>query len=382
MTSAQQTFPKASLTPEGCAQAMELMRSKMEALQQEVQALKGQLLHEKTERELFQKMVRKRLRTTMTDLETVTDTNYSSLQEEHAAIRNFDDVTSLLNAAETSSNSESSIAQHTPTAVTPKEGQSYISNTNNNCNAEKVNFQGFVDLSSLNQGIPDSNAELTTRLTTPYPQGVLPPLALKDYDQNSIGEDITSLINDAMTQNLKKRTFSNDFVLAHPQKARAGVGTQQSNSFDFCPNNHTRQFPILPLRLNTPATPYNIPSNGLPTPSSQLDERDILDKWGIQFSEKYTAVSEVWNEYHKIGSKGVSIRSLESSFSTRWRANLRKNVKKKYSRRLIIIRAIETGMKRGKTLNECIAILEEFLTDAKKPISYLYRKANLPADFT
>ncbi|SCU84045.1 LAFA_0D07712g1_1 [Lachancea sp. 'fantastica'] len=384
MTSGQKNVSKASLTPEDCTQAMELMKAKMESLQQEVQLLRSQLLHEKTERETFQKMVRKRLRNTTTDLNfgNVTNGTHSSLQEDQTQIRNFDDVTSLLTAADVSSNSGSSTSQHTPTAVTPREGQSYIPNANSTNSAEKVNFSGFADLSSLNQEMPNSTTELNPRLTTPYPQGVLPPLVLKDYDQNSIGEDITTLINDAMTQNLRKRTFSNDFVLAHPQRAKASIGVQQNHSFDFSPNNHSRQFPILPLRLNTPATPYNIPSNGLPTPSFQLDERDILEKWGIQFSEKYTAVSEVWNEYHKVGSKGVSIRSLESSFSTRWRANLRKNVKKKYSRRLIVIRAIETGMKRGKTLNECIEILEEFLTEAKKPISFLYRKANLPTDFT
>ncbi|SCU94756.1 LAME_0F09054g1_1 [Lachancea meyersii CBS 8951] len=361
-----------------CTQAMESMRAKLEVLQHEVQSLQAQLLHERLERESFQNQVRKRLRNVLADFVTTGNSDQPILQQGQA--RSFDDVTSLLDAAESTSNSVSSTSQHTPTATTPKDGHPYISDAICD-NAEKVTFPGFADLSSASNQLTSSNADLNTRLTTPYPQGVLPSVISKDFEQNSLGEDITSLINDAMAQNLRKRTLSNDFILAHPQKARRGSGQQQSNSFDLTPNI-SRQFPLLPLRHNTPATPMIISSNGLPTPSSQLDERDILEKWGIQFSEKYATISEVWNEYHKVGSKGVSIRSLESSFSTRWRANLRKNVKKKYSRRLIIIRAIETGMKRGKTLNECIAVLDAYLTDAKKPVSYLYRKANLPADFT
>ncbi|SCU80167.1 LADA_0B05424g1_1 [Lachancea dasiensis] len=358
-------------------QAMEAMRSQMASLRRDVETLQLQLQHERAERETFERLVRRRLRSAPAAEIPTSNAEHVLLDEDQ--MRNFDEVSALLDAANSTSNSVSTTSQHTPATTTPKDANPYLEDSLDN--AHKLNFAGLADLSTdgANHAM---NSNMAARVTTPYPQGVLPSLISKDYEQNSNGEDITSLINDAMAQNLRKRTFSNDFPLAQPQRVRGGSAADASQSFGFTPNPSIRQFPVLPLRMNTPATPNLIHWNGPPTPSSQLGERDILEKWGIRFSEKYTTISEVWNEYHRVGTKGVSIKSLEASFSTRWRANLKKNVKKKYSRRLIIIRAIETGMKRGKTLEECISILETFLTEAKKPVSHLYRKANLPTELT
>ncbi|SCV06017.1 LANO_0H20274g1_1 [Lachancea nothofagi CBS 11611] len=367
--------PSSQMTSD-CSRALELMKEKIEVLEHQVETFRVQLRHEKSERESFQIQVGKRLRNILGEF-NIREVEHAVLQDEH--MRDFGEVSALLDATDSSVNSVSSTAQRTPTATTPKEDNSYLADAIEN--EQKLTFAGLTDLSSATNQDPNSN--LNTRITTPYPQNVLSSLILKDYEQNSNAEDITSLINDAMAQNLEKRTLSNDFLLAQPQRARTGNGTvDATQSFGFTPNSSTRQIPLLPLRLNTPATPNLRPSGGPSSPASQLGERDILEKWGIRFSEKYTTISEVWNEYHRIGSKGVSIRSLERSFSTRWRSNLRKNVKKKYSRRLIIIRAIETGIKKGRTIDECIAILETFLTEAKKPVSHLYRKANLPAELT
>ncbi|KAM3162022.1 Protein MSN1 [Lachancea thermotolerans] len=350
------------------------MAEKLAILQHQVDTLQTQLRSEKKEREALQKYVIRRLRESLPSIShnELGGSPPIVLEDEH--LRDFDDVGAILEATEISSNSGSNASRHTPVVTTSKRASGSDCIEGSLTNGQKASLVGLQDLAT--------NSHSHTNLTTPYLQGMVPSLVLRDCDQAGSGEDITSLINDAMAQNLRKRTLSNEFLMPQSHRNRSGSGIEIAHPLECTPNLSLRNIPIFPLRLNTPSTPNNAYSSAPPTPTSQLGEQDIMEKWGIRFSEKYATISDVWNEYHKIGAKGVSIRSLEQSFSNRWRSNLHRNVKKKYSRRLIIIRAIETGIKRGKSLEECIEVLEEFLRQANKPISHLYRKANLPPEFT
>ncbi|CUS21907.1 LAQU0S04e03554g1_1 [Lachancea quebecensis] len=350
------------------------MAEKLSILQRQVDTLQTQLGYEKREREALQKYVIRKLRESLPDIshEELRGSPPIMLEDEH--LRGFHDVGAILEAAEISSNPESNDSRHTPTVTASKRASGSDCIEGSLINGQKAGLVGLEDL--------PTNTHSNTNLTTPYLQGMISSQVLRDCDQEGSGEDITSLINDAMAQNLRKRTLSNEFLISQPHRSRSGSGIEVVHPMGYMPNLSLRNMPIFPLRINTPSTPNNNYSSAPPTPTSQLGEHDIMEKWGIRFSEKYATISDVWNEYHKIGAKGVSIRSLEQSFSNRWRSNLHRNVKKKYSRRLIIIRAIETGIKRGKSLEECIGILEDFLRQANKPISHLYRKANLPPEFT
>lgn len=115
--------------------------------------------------------------------------------------------------------------------------------------------------------------------------------------------------------------------------------------------------------------------------SMEIDEVDVLDKWGVKFSDKYETIWDVWNEYNNIGDKAFSIKHLEDSYANVWRKHLKKSVKKKYNRRLVVIRAIERSMKKGRPLEETIRTLENHLTEMNKPVSYYYIKSNLPTGF-
>lgn len=117
------------------------------------------------------------------------------------------------------------------------------------------------------------------------------------------------------------------------------------------------------------------------TPSLAIDEVDVLDKWGVKFSDKYETIWDVWNEYNNLGTKDFSIKQLEDSYANVWRKYLKKSVKKKYNRRLVVIRAIETSVRKGRLLEETIGILENHLKEINKPVSYYYTKSNLPAGF-
>lgn len=116
-------------------------------------------------------------------------------------------------------------------------------------------------------------------------------------------------------------------------------------------------------------------------PSLAIDEVDVLDKWGVKFSDKYETIWDVWNEYNNLGTKDFSIKQLEDSYANVWRKYLKKSVKKKYNRRLVVIRAIETSVRKGRLLEETIGILENHLKEMNKPVSYYYTKSNLPAGF-
>ncbi|SCW02392.1 LAFE_0F05424g1_1 [Lachancea fermentati] len=358
-----------SVTPETISQMFQSMEARLADLQQQVQSLQLQLRQERSERHAFQQRVGKKVRSVLTNLfeDDVSASEDLPLEEDH--MNDFDEVRAILDAADNRSRSNPRLPNQTPNATPSEQDTSPEDMLSSFVGGQR---SGIVTLAELAE---NANSQVDSSHQT----ATLPSLVLKDIDQNSShNEDIATLINDAMAQNIRKRTLSNEFLLSQPQRSKTRNISGIDPSMSLTPISHPRNIPIIPLRLNTPASLSNAP----PTPSGQLSESDILEKWGVRFSEKYNNIWEMWNEYQKVGEKGVSIKSLELSFSNRWRTNLRKNVKKKYSRRFIVIRAIETGIKRGKTVEECIEFLENFLKSNSKPISHLYRKANVPQELT
>ncbi|AET37502.1 transcription activator GCR1-like domain-containing protein Ecym_1260 [Eremothecium cymbalariae DBVPG len=217
----------------------------------------------------------------------------------------------------------------------------------------------------------------------------MPPAQLV-FDAHHPQEDLALLINDALNgyNGAKKRSLSNDFNQQQQQSLKKRWLSVASYArmpiFPLKPYPNSTPTPASTV-ATTPITNNNAvssssPPAGTPPHGKRYDEVDIRSKYGVSFSEKYFKVSEIWNDYIKVNEKGVSIKSLEESYSNKWRANLKKNVKKKYNRRLIVVRAIETGIKRGKSQEECIEILDGFLKQNNKAVSHFYKKSNLPKE--
>lgn len=103
----------------------------------------------------------------------------------------------------------------------------------------------------------------------------------------------------------------------------------------------------------------------------------------VAFAKAPNTVLEIWNEYI-IGLDGTpSIKSLEEKYKTLWRRE--PCVAKKFNRRKPIYMAIERGLARGLSLQECLDLMESYrLTEGgkdgvKQPIGWLGH-GNLPEE--
>lgn len=385
-------------------QAMEV---RITTLQQQVEILQLLLRQERRERSRFQKKLAGRFKKVVSFLledegevgdnsnanhdtgrgntEGSTASNSDFGFESH--LSTFDDVRAILHtdddASSTGSSSVSSESSDESLSTPSNKADheildSFVSGNRNgtisladiagNHQAENSEFQRELSVDLIaRQATANPTANPTSTPHSIQQNAMIPSIIFKDIDhhsqQNVNNEDLVALINDSLSKNfdhsstqIKKRTLSNDFMTTI-----GSVGKKMQSS------NTSIKTPIVPIR---PVTAI----------SKLLDEADIRDKWGVYFSDKFRNIADMWDQYQKISEKGVSIKSLEDSYSSKWRSNLKKNVKKKYNRRLIVIKAIETGIKKGKTASECISLLENFLNEQSKPVSHLYRKANLPRE--
>jgi hypothetical protein len=113
---------------------------------------------------------------------------------------------------------------------------------------------------------------------------------------------------------------------------------------------------------------------------SSRKERKIYEKM-YSFIKAPTSVEEIWNEY-AIGLNGQpSIKSLEIEYRTGWRRDAATS--KKFNRRKAIYHAIEKGMSKGYTVDECIRLLEDYRyldreKNLKQPIGWLCH-GNIPS---
>ncbi|KAL3231660.1 Protein MSN1 [Nakaseomyces bracarensis] len=101
----------------------------------------------------------------------------------------------------------------------------------------------------------------------------------------------------------------------------------------------------------------------------------------FQFIKSPHSVMEIWKEYTEGIDGQPSIRDMETLYQTGWRRDAAVN--KRYSRRKVLWKAIETGLSRGYTLDYIIDLLENYRIidpekNTKQPIGWLCQVNNIP----
>lgn len=101
----------------------------------------------------------------------------------------------------------------------------------------------------------------------------------------------------------------------------------------------------------------------------------------FQFLKSPHSVMEVWQEYTEGINGQPSIKEMESLYQTGWRRD--PAVNKRYSRRRVLCKAIETGLNKGYSLQDTVNLLEECrIIDREKglkqPIGWLCQGHSIP----
>lgn len=101
----------------------------------------------------------------------------------------------------------------------------------------------------------------------------------------------------------------------------------------------------------------------------------------FQFLKSPHSVMEVWQEYTEGINGQPSIKEMESLYQTGWRRD--PAVNKRYSRRRVLCKAIETGLNKGYTLEDTVNLLEDYrIIDREKglkqPIGWLCQGHSIP----
>lgn len=101
----------------------------------------------------------------------------------------------------------------------------------------------------------------------------------------------------------------------------------------------------------------------------------------FQFLKSPHSVLVLWKEYTEGINGQPSIRELESIYQTGWRRD--PAVNKRFSRRKVLYKAIETGLNRGYTLEYIIDLLEDYriidrVKNQKRPIGWIFHATNIP----
>lgn len=101
----------------------------------------------------------------------------------------------------------------------------------------------------------------------------------------------------------------------------------------------------------------------------------------FQFLKSPHSVMEVWKEYTEGINGQPSIKDMESMYQTGWRRD--PAVNKRYSRRKVLCKAIETGLAKGYSLEYTINLLEEYRyidreKGLKQPIGWICQGHNIP----
>lgn len=385
----------------GITKIFQGLELKVDQLQQQVDILQSALEREKTKRVKFEKRLRNRL-TKLLDLVNSTsdneqyedellqgnaDDNNHTIDSNLAFESHLTDFNSVFNGNENNINSSDAIS-HKPRSNDEKISGECVNGIkgpsadikdnirNRNGETERIldsciSINSNSQLKSVNARHLNHEDDMLITRNVNSIEIPLTPSSHLNCDLISNNEDLPTFINEVLSVSNKKRTLSNEF-------SQSTLLPQQFKKIQ-CGLNCETPFPKIPI------IPLNNPSRKREKPSQismalNFDEIYIKEKYGIEFSEKYSKISDLWNEYIKIGEKGISIKLLEETNGNKWRSNLNKSVKKKYNRRLIIARAIENGIRRGKNVEESILILENFLKDNNKAVSHFYTKLNLPKE--
>lgn len=119
----------------------------------------------------------------------------------------------------------------------------------------------------------------------------------------------------------------------------------------------------------------------LPSSSSPANTDKIQD---FKFMKSPHSVRDIWLEYVEGTDGQPSIKQMEFMFQAGWRREPAMN--KRYSRRKVLWKAIETGLQKGYKLDEIIKILEDYRcidknNGIKQPIGWLCQANNIPEMF-
>ncbi|QLQ80870.1 hypothetical protein HG537_0E02250 [Torulaspora globosa] len=101
----------------------------------------------------------------------------------------------------------------------------------------------------------------------------------------------------------------------------------------------------------------------------------------FQFMKSPHSVVEVWKEYTEGINGQPSIKEMELIYQTGWRRD--PAVNKRYSRRKVLCKAIETGLAKGYALDYTVNLLEDYRfidreKGLKQPIGWLCQGQNIP----
>lgn len=119
----------------------------------------------------------------------------------------------------------------------------------------------------------------------------------------------------------------------------------------------------------------------LPSSSNTPNTDKIIE---FKFMKSPHSVKDIWLEYVE-GTEGQpSIRQMEFMYQATWRRDPAMN--KRYSRRKVLWKAIETGLQKGYNIDEIIKILEDYRSidkrnGIKQPIGWLCQTCNIPEMF-
>ncbi|XBW38567.1 hypothetical protein QEN19_004155 [Hanseniaspora menglaensis] len=111
-----------------------------------------------------------------------------------------------------------------------------------------------------------------------------------------------------------------------------------------------------------------------------ITENDLLEIYDLKLSEKIKNTVDIWVQYHEITGKQCSFERLDLEFGKKWKIKCEPKFIKKYNRRYLLIKSIKMAMQRDGQDDPYVYLnkLDKTLAVNKKPISYFYKKSNLP----
>lgn len=127
--------------------------------------------------------------------------------------------------------------------------------------------------------------------------------------------------------------------------------------------------------LNLPSSSSSSSSQNNLSPSSAT----IPSFGGFSFRRSPSTFEEIWLEY-KIPRNGrMSVEELDKKYKSLWRKET--DMKRKYTRRNAVYKAMKTGLARGKSEEECYLLLERARRESGLSISgFMDKPKNIPLE--
>lgn len=208
--------------------------------------------------------------------------------------------------------------------------------------------------------------------------------------------DMITKIDDAVLSTISfKNTETNclEFDEEISDILNLALGSTVFNRLISKPDNIPQSFPLTkePLR--------SLSSSSSSLRSLEADSCSRLPNFGVVLIKSPSSVAQLWDEYTKIPSewpvtdlftftlqqggsnnasnielitkRQTSIQQLEKHLGSSWR-NYDKNFSRQINRRKKIWKAIEEGLNDGLSLQECFTILENYVKERGKGLSWYY----------